>query len=63
MSIFDLIGMMAPEAFRFVPELFKAIIAGDVRKAERSAKAAAQATAGRNETIAAAKAAKKLMGR
>jgi len=61
--ITDLIGAMVPEAFKFLPQLLKAIVAGDAAKAERAARAAAQATAGRNATIAAAKAARKALGR
>lgn len=58
--IFDLIGRMLPEAFKLLPQLLTAINRGDVAKAERAARAAAQATAGRAATLAAAKAARKL---
>ena len=61
--IMDLIGAMVPEAFKLLPQVLKAIVAGDVAKAERSARAAAQATVGRNTTLAAAKAARKALGR
>jgi hypothetical protein len=59
--IFDLIGQMLPEAFKLLPQLLAAINRGDVAKAERAARAAAQATAGRAATLAAAKAARKLL--
>lgn len=61
--ILDLIGRMVPEAFKLLPSLLAAINSGDVGKAERSARAAAQATAGRNATLEAAKAARRALRR
>ncbi len=60
-NVLDFLGKLPPEAFRLLPALFSAILAGDGGKAERAARAAAQAVAGRAATLAAAKAARKVL--
>jgi hypothetical protein len=44
-DILTFLGKLPPEAFKLLGGLFSAILAGDTAKAERAAKAAAQAVA------------------